>query len=212
MSKSTRICSSPGCTRRARNHKGPPVCIECSAEKVREAQRRYHGRDDSSYQKGWDEPVCVWCLVPMDQRQFEVLRPKRFCSDGCRHTYRNTRHSIRRAMERRCLCGGEPVNVKGSPVCATCRARKRERTRRNITLKPYGINVDDYDRMFAAQDGRCGICGSTDPGRPNFSVDHCHVGGHVRGLLCVKCNSLIGMADDDVARLRAAAAYIESVL
>ena len=58
----------------------------------------------------------------------------------------------------------------------------------------YGISVDDYDRMFLEQRGRCRICGSDKPGKHkrHFSVDHDHANGRVRGLLCVRCNVGLG--------------------
>lgn len=58
----------------------------------------------------------------------------------------------------------------------------------------YGITVEDYNRMFAEQGGRCGICGSDKSGRNgyHFAVDHCHNTGQVRGLLCIRCNASLG--------------------
>lgn len=57
----------------------------------------------------------------------------------------------------------------------------------------YGITVEDYDRMFAEQEGRCLICGTDVPGghRKHLCVDHCHETGRVRGLLCNRCNGLL---------------------
>jgi hypothetical protein len=58
----------------------------------------------------------------------------------------------------------------------------------------YGITVADFDRMLAAQGGRCAVCGSDKPGGrwARFAVDHCHKTGKVRGLLCTHCNVLVG--------------------
>ena len=39
-------------------------------------------------------------------------------------------------------------------------------------------------------------------------VDHCHVGGEVRGLLCSNCNVGLGMFADNPEALEAAARYI----
>jgi hypothetical protein len=75
----------------------------------------------------------------------------------------------------------------------------------------YGISLEEYERMLACQGGRCAICGSTDPcGKPTFAVDHDHVTGEVRALLCNKCNPAIGMLGDDPERLEAAARYLRA--
>ncbi len=60
--------------------------------------------------------------------------------------------------------------------------------------KLYGITIEDYDRMLLAQDGKCHFCGSTSGGRGGrcFAVDHDHVTGKVRGLLCASCNVQLG--------------------
>jgi hypothetical protein len=60
--------------------------------------------------------------------------------------------------------------------------------------KRYGITLSDYDRMLTEQCGKCKICGADRAGNVGqcFAVDHCHVTGRVRGLLCIKCNSRLG--------------------
>lgn len=79
--------------------------------------------------------------------------------------------------------------------------------------KNYGMSVEDWARMFEAQGGRCAVCGKEmDPNAPSRkgpAVDHCHKTGKVRGLLHRKCNSLLGMVDDDIETLLSAALYLE---
>jgi len=75
----------------------------------------------------------------------------------------------------------------------------------------YGVDIAEYERLLEAQDGRCAICGSTDPraSRTRFlQIDHDHVTGKIRGLLCSPCNLGIGKFDEDLARLEAAARYL----
>lgn len=58
-------------------------------------------------------------------------------------------------------------------------------------LKPrYGITIEEYDTMLAAQAGVCAICKQNPPnGRIlKLAVDHDHATGEVRGLLCQRCN------------------------
>lgn len=80
----------------------------------------------------------------------------------------------------------------------------------------YGITLDDYEVMLAAQGGGCAICGGVNASGRNLSVDHDHAccpvgtscGQCVRALLCDPCNRSIGLMRDDPKRLEAAAAYI----
>jgi len=72
------------------------------------------------------------------------------------------------------------------------------------------LTKEEYDRLFAAQRGVCAICSRTNPDGRALSVDHDHGTGRVRALLCLKCNTLLGMADDNPERLQLAARYLTS--
>jgi hypothetical protein len=75
-------------------------------------------------------------------------------------------------------------------------------------METYGISLEDYDRMLAAQGGGCAICGGKRRG--NLDVDHCHKDKFVRGLLCRRCNRrLLPASQDRVDRLEAAIRYLE---
>lgn len=77
-------------------------------------------------------------------------------------------------------------------------------------LKEYGISYAEYLTMLEAQNGGCAICGTTSTGnRKAFHVDHCHITGKVRGLLCGNCNSGIGNLRDDIGLLKRAIEYLE---
>ena len=85
--------------------------------------------------------------------------------------------------------------------------------RRNYQLmKNYGITSEDYDRMLEEQGGVCAICKSpnTNYRSKYFVVDHDHDTGAVRGLLCHKCNIVLGQANDDITILTNAAEYIRN--
>jgi hypothetical protein len=56
----------------------------------------------------------------------------------------------------------------------------------------YGIGAAQVDAMIDAQGGTCAVC----PGKPEH-VDHDHVTGKVRGILCFNCNQALGNARDD---------------
>jgi len=71
--------------------------------------------------------------------------------------------------------------------------------------------MEQYEALEAKQEGLCAVCGRPSmrgEKRLRLSVDHDHVTGLVRGLVCNKCNLGLGYFCDDVDVLRAAAAYL----
>lgn len=75
--------------------------------------------------------------------------------------------------------------------------------------KKYGLTPERVDALMDAQQGRCAIC-RDELLSSNTAIDHCHVNGNVRGLLCRQCNTGLGMFRDDPKRLRAAIRYLAS--
>ncbi|GAG75082.1 unnamed protein product, partial [marine sediment metagenome] len=65
----------------------------------------------------------------------------------------------------------------------------------------YGIDEKEYRRLFELQNGVCAICGESEKvmykGTPRkLAIDHNHVNGKVRGLLCTKCNVRLGFLEN----------------
>lgn len=85
------------------------------------------------------------------------------------------------------------------------------RRRREDKIKQF-MSLDDYHTLLNMQDHRCAICKSTDPNNKNstrFCIDHCHRTGRIRGLLCHRCNTMLGAAIDSQATILKAIAYLE---
>lgn len=80
---------------------------------------------------------------------------------------------------------------------------------RRSRLRRYGLTEATYAQLVEAQGGLCAICGKPEKVQPNLAVDHCHVTGKVRGLLCFYCNTAIGKFGDDPEMLMRAALYLE---
>jgi hypothetical protein len=96
----------------------------------------------------------------------------------------------------------------GLEYARTQRANDPEWTRKkkNSSLKfAFGITLDDYEAMAEAQGHICAICRL--PKTP-LCVDHCHVTGKVRGLLCHDCNKMLGFANDNTDVLSRAIEYL----
>lgn len=78
--------------------------------------------------------------------------------------------------------------------------------------KNYGISMADFVAMWDAQNGKCAVCEiemlPTGRTADAACVDHNHVTGDVRGLLCRSCNHGIGHLKDSPEILELAAAYL----
>lgn len=79
-------------------------------------------------------------------------------------------------------------------------------------LKKYGLTPESYLNILNKQNNGCAICKSKDSKRnkvDGFIVDHNHRTGKVRGLLCDKCNKLLGAVNDDIEVLRRIKKYLQ---
>lgn len=77
-------------------------------------------------------------------------------------------------------------------------------------LAQYGLTEKEYLEMFRKQNGKCAICGVSHLELDRkLAVDHNHETGENRGLLCTKCNLLLGQAGDNQGVLMAAVAYLK---
>ena len=70
--------------------------------------------------------------------------------------------------------------------------------RKNVILKNvYGITLDDYNRMFNEQGGKCAICQRhQNELTRTLCVDHDHKTNKVRSLLCVTCNTDVSVVEN----------------
>lgn len=82
---------------------------------------------------------------------------------------------------------------------------------RDYNLAKYGISQVEYLRMVEQQGGKCAVCRLIPTGKkPNgiLHIDHCHVSGKIRALLCNKCNTALGLLRDDPEIATRAATYL----
>lgn len=99
-------------------------------------------------------------------------------------------------------------------ICKDCKRHKypttpaqKQRAYERQIKRNYGITVDQYDDMYRSQNGLCAGCKQTNNGS-KFHIDHCHVSGVVRGLLCNKCNIALGLVNDRVDVLANLISYL----
>ena len=127
-------------------------------------------------------------------------------------------------------CGKETEhytnNLKWSSKCLIC---KKEYDRQRNLLpeikefykwrdidKKYGMSKDEWFWMYKEQGRECGMCSrelsinrnGSDPNSLSACIDHDHETNKIRGMLCNRCNVLLGFADDDVNLLRLGIKYL----
>ena len=104
------------------------------------------------------------------------------------------------------FCGRVKVKLKNNGKGRSRRwactiAQKKWDGARCKTGKPLRNMTDEQMAHYVFnRHGSCDICGSVP--RRMLNRDHCHVTGNLRGLLCFRCNTLLGKFDDSIEKLR----------
>jgi len=97
-------------------------------------------------------------------------------------------------------------------ICANQRAWRKANPDKfkNIQLKyRFGITLKEHNDMLTAQKNKCAICNKTFRKKAKICIDHSHVTGKIRGLLCQNCNVALGMVDDKIATLKNMISYLK---
>ncbi len=91
--------------------------------------------------------------------------------------------------------------------------KTKRKHRESKFMYQYGLTPDGLRELFESCGGCCGICGRKlalgGTRLDSARVDHDHVTGHIRGILCTKCNTAIGVLGDSIEGLRKAIFYLE---
>jgi len=105
----------------------------------------------------------------------------------------------------------------GNYTCRPCGAeacRKYYRANlrgylRRALKQNFGMTLTEYDLMSNSQGDVCKICGGINADGRRLAVDHNHKTGKIRGLLCQKCNLILGYANEDTEILARAIVYLK---
>ena len=116
--------------------------------------------------------------------------------------------------------GSDKSRISGKSIyCKACRARlakvqrklKPKEKSQYSRLRRYGISKERYQEMMEEQEGSCAICKTKEPSsiHQELYIDHDHLTGIVRGLLCRNCNLMLGFAKDNVSVLKGCIEYLK---
>lgn len=149
------------------------ICSKCSENKPRSEYNKERGKERAYCKACHKKQTKDWVWRNREKRREYARRWAAENQDKIKGYHRTTYRDM-------------PVAQK---------ERKAAYSRKRHLERKYGITPQRWDEMFAAQGGLCAICKV--PGRTGkhgkLAVDHCHVTGRVRGLLCTPCNISIGI-------------------
>jgi len=107
-----------------------------------------------------------------------------------------------------------------NPKCKECRrtehkskySEKQAKAGRKYYLKrKYGLSLEDYNNLLNEQNNCCAICGKHQlEFSRRLAVDHSHITGNIRGLLCQPCNTALGKFRDSIDLLNSAIEYLKN--
>lgn len=103
----------------------------------------------------------------------------------------------------------ETQRIRRAALSIEERRRRRNRDNKRGKLSRYRMTEAQYTEMWASQGCRCAICRTAEkPHKKDWHIDHCHDTNRVRGILCARCNMLLGHAKDNPVILEAAIRYL----
>ena len=84
---------------------------------------------------------------------------------------------------------------------------------KNHIRKKFNLSEEEYAKMLDKQGGVCAICGQPETATfktsiRRLAVDHDHITGEIRGLLCRRCNLGLGYFNDDLTLIQRALSYL----
>lgn len=164
--------------------------------------------------------VCNKCKVDKKLEEFHVHRRLRLgraytCGECVSALVKNWSQTSRgkelqrRAKQRYIDKPEKRAKANARNLARTRRGSVKQRAFDKNLRREYGIDSEDWARLFNDQEGRCAVCRVVLKFDSSTHVDHCHQTKKVRGLLCGLCNRALGQVKDDPWRLRELANYVE---
>lgn len=166
------------------------------------------------------EMVCLFCkkiiLIPPSK-----AKKQKYCSRACAHADPNGSLRVRSDLNLSkprihritnvdenlktgicSKCGPVPVRRRSDTGAWRCKKAELSNTRKN----KYGVSDELIDKMLEIQQNTCAICKQS---LHKSHLDHDHITGTPRGLLCSHCNTGLGLFGDKIENLRQAIEYLQ---
>jgi hypothetical protein len=93
--------------------------------------------------------------------------------------------------------------------------RKHSQNSIDSKRKGRGFTKELFNQLLLEQENKCPICGielSKGLNQNAACADHCHITNQPRGILCKKCNLMLGHANDNIEVLESAIQYLRKYM
>jgi len=129
-----------------------------------------------------------------------------FVSDDCPNLHCElTPMTIKEQQRSYYLRNKDKVLARSKAYYESHKDQHRVSARKYKLRTKYGLTLEQYEAMLAAQNGKCSICKNA---HDKMCVDHCHSSGRIRGILCDPCNTAIGLLKDNPYVVKSARDYL----
>lgn len=168
-------------------------CTKCGKEKE---LTDFHKRKRSS---DGHKSSCKECSVIAKKDYFENNKVEVLLSNK---KWRNSHPTFMKEYHTK---NKEELQLKKKEYYQVNKAKIAEK---NLLIK-YGITIDYVKSLLEKQQNSCAICKLSFTLTGRYHVDHNHLNGQVRGLLCRNCNHLLGNARENTSMLSNAISYLK---
>lgn len=97
---------------------------------------------------------------------------------------------------------------KNREWCKQYYSKNKHKWRERSYKNKYGLTIEEVNEMLLSQNNQCPICQSAFKKTKYMNIDHNHQTGKMRQILCSKCNTAIGLLDENIERFRRAIDYL----
>lgn len=223
-------CLDCGIVFLGKRHKRCSPCREKHKQEYQENLRKINANkpkkirtDYSRHNFKYPRPVCVHCGKA---NTFYIHRKKGSCYCKDCDAYFTEYNSDYLKTKKRKVATEEDVYNEQTFVCMICGVVKRNSLlyrkkkvfpynickecykQQKRPFRVYGMTNKQYDDLLIKQNYSCAICHTPFNKKNRLCVDHCHTTGDYRGILCLSCNTMLGVAKDSVVTLYSAINYL----
>lgn len=202
-------------------HLNDTTAEKTQIEKRREYCRIYHQKHQQKIKEQRRQK-----FIQSQQLKFDKIKlknpnpPHRNCPSCGTILYYTNAGNRNRSEKSKALCnsckfyGTQNPSYKKIPhnkgIFLRTEEERRQIAREASLLRNFGITQKEYDTLLISQNGKCKICGISQSNITHpLCVDHCHSTNKIRGLLCKKCNTALGLFNDNLETIKNAITYLQ---